>query len=657
MARRCAGTCRAQEAGLRVGIFGSGRARTVHAAIALSLLLTFGTAVATAQTPQPQGIARLGVRVISDPTSNGVEGSLFAIDGVGQPVADLSADALQTRLDGRPVQLTLSGPRPSIALAAAFLLDSSATPQVRDAVSNALAQGVQGPQGVDVNRDTVAIVSTAQATGWDQARFTNSAADLQQSLNQVIQTTPIDGQVSLEQVSSALRALSAQQRDARVLLLIVNRPVAAAASVNASLGAIRGFAVDNGIQISVVALPGAGGQGPAEALTESTPGGRVEYVLNATNRQDISRRISLLLAPAFGAHRFQLPGQAEGSHTLSVGAPGVSLQATTTFQVTTRAVQIDSLETGAGILNADDPISSPTWVEVIPAENAPIDSVEWTLDGRVTQAANQPWALLVDPEQLDDGRHELAARIISGGRAGPLLTTTIMVPPDFLRSVRNLVRNWGVVGLLLLGEIIVVILFVRTTPSARATAAIKTTEFPPTLRLNPLAGRYVAPEVIEFPTRGKLRIGYHPPFMDNQVGNRDFARLPFQDVRGDEEAVKDLSRHAACIWRDPKTNDCYIQLGWSGPGEPIKVRPQTQVFHFGRPQDAATTPFRLSHHDVIRLSTGIEFVFNQVGLRDKATPESKKLGPFELRSTPGRIAVVPDPPLLEAAQEPVAEDT
>jgi hypothetical protein len=211
---------------------------------------------------------------------------------------------------------------------------------------------------------------------------------------------------------------------------------------------------------------------------------------------------------------------------------------------------------------------------------------------------------------------------------------------------------------LLLGEVVVVVLFVRMAPSGRSAPAVKTTEFPPTLRLNPLAGRYVAPEVIEFPLRGKLRIGYHPPFMDNQVSSREFARLPYQDVRGDEEAVKDLSRHAACIWRDATTNDCYIQLGWAGPGEPIKVRPQTQVFHFGRPQDATSIPFRLSHHDVVRLSTGIEFVFNQVGLRDKATPESKKLGPFELRSTPGRIAMVPEAPLREVApaQESLAEE-
>ena len=260
----------------------------------------------------------------------------------------------------------------------------------------------------------------------------------------------------------------------------------------------------------------------------------------------------------------------------------------------------------------------------------------------MTQVTSDPWALLLDPEQLADGRHDLAARIISNGRAGPIQATSVYVPGDFFRNVRNAVRGWGVIALLLLGELAVIFLFVRLGTSPRGPGVV-TKEFPPTLRLNPLAGRYVAPEVIEFPTNGRLRlrIGYHPPFMDNHVGSREFARLPYQDIRGDEDAVKDLSRHAACIWRDPKTNDCYIQLGWPGSGEPIEPRPQSQVFHFGRPQDATSVPFRLAHHDVVRLSTGVEFVFNQVGLRDKATPESKKASPLELRSTgSGRISVM-----------------
>ena len=340
----------------------------------------------------------------------------------------------------------------------------------------------------------------------------------------------------------------------------------------------------------------------------------------------------------FGAHHFSLAAPTEGTHTLSIGAAGVSLEATTTFQVTSRAVRIDSLQTSSGALQPGDSIDTPTWIEARPAESAPIDSVEWTLDGHVTQVTSQPWALLLDPDQLADGRHDLAARIISDGRAGPLLSTTVYVPPDFLRMVRMAVRNWGLIALLLLGELMLIVLFLRLAPIRRASSA-RTVEFPPTLRLNPLAGRYVAPEIIEFPARGKLRVGYHPPFMDNQVGSRDFARLPYQDIRGDEDAVKDLSRHAACIWRDARTNECYIQLGWNGAGQAVRPRPQSQVFHFGRPQDATSAPFRLAHHDVVRLSTGVEFVFNQVGLRDKATPESKKLSPLETRPPGPRLAL------------------
>src|SRR5207237_3789268 len=127
--------------------------------------------------------------------------------------------------------------------------------------------------GLDINRDTVAIVSTAQTTSWEQATFTTSADSLKKSLDAVILDPPNDAAASLEQVSGVLRALNAQPRDSRVLLLFVNRPLANAASVNASLGSVRSFAVENGIQVSIVALPGAGGQGPAEAFAEATPAG------------------------------------------------------------------------------------------------------------------------------------------------------------------------------------------------------------------------------------------------------------------------------------------------------------------------------------------------------------------------------------------------
>jgi hypothetical protein len=610
--------------------------RIVATVTGLVLALTLYLPIQAAA--QPASIARVGVRVISSPTSHTLVGSVFAVDQSGQPVDDLSSAPLVTTIDGSPVTLSFAG-RPAIALGVGFWLDSSASPQVRDTLANALADGLRD---VDVNRDSVAIDSTTSGAGWDRARFTTSATELQQSLNGVIQGTPSDDQATLEQISNLLRSLGSQSADTRVLLLFVNRPLASAASSNVSLGTLRTYALDNGIQLSIVALPGTGGQGPAEALAEATPGGRVEYVLNATNRQDVGRRVGSLLAPAFGAHRFEIAAPAEGSHTLSVRAPGAPLQATAAFQIVARPVPIAAIESSGGAVTPGAVINQPTWVEVRPAESAPIDSVEWTLDGRVTQATSDPWALLLDPEQLADGRHDLAARIISNGRAGPIQATSVYVPADFFRNVRNAVRGWGVIALLLLGELAVIFLFLRLGASTRGPTVV-TKEFPPTLRLNPLAGRYVAPDVIEFPTSGrlKLRIGYHPPFMDNHVGSREFGKLPYQDIRGDDDAVRDLSRHAACIWRDPKTNDCYIQLGWPGPGEPVEPRPQSQVFHFGRPQDATSAPFRLAHHDVVRLSTGVEFVFNQVGLRDKATPESKKASPLELRSTgSGRISVM-----------------
>jgi hypothetical protein len=609
-------------------------------------------------TRQPQGsVARLAVRITSSPTAPTVSGVLVAFDTSGQAIVDLDPRVLQATLDGRPVELALLNGRPSIALAAAFLLDSSASPQVRDVLANALAEGVQG---LDVNRDTVAIVSTADPTTrpWDEASFSTSADDLRTTLNQVIQTDPNDGMVSLEQVSGALRALSAQPRDARVLLLFTNRPLAGAATAAATLGTIRTFAVDNGIQIGIVALPGAGGQGVAESLVEATPGGRVEYALNATNLADISRRVGLVLGPAFGARRFEFPAPAdEGSHVLSVGAPGVALQATQKFAVAGRPVTVDALVIGGGTLKAGRAIKQPVWVQVRPAAAGPIDSVEWSVDGRVTQVTNEPWALLLDPEQLGDGRHELSARIISQGRAGPFLTTDVSVPAEFLRSVRNLVRAWGLIAVLLMANIGVGLLFLRLgLPGFRTGLGGGSVEFPPSLRLNQLGGRYVAPEVLHFPARGKLRIGYHPPYMDNQVGSREFARLPFQDVRGDEDAVKDLSRHVGCIWRDPKTNDCFVQLGWPGPGEPLDPKPQSQVFHLGRPQDATSGPFRLAHHDVLRLASGIEFVFYQVGLRDKATPESKKLGPFLGRAAAPPTLLTEERRRHAQPPEPTAED-
>src|SRR5450631_7296 len=335
----------------------------------LALLAPFSTAIGQQAGPTDQApgrVARVTVRITSVPTAPTVAGVLVALDASGEAIADLAPGDLQTTLDGRPVDLSLVTGRPTIALAAAFLLDSSASPQVRDALANALATGVQG---LDVHRDTVAVVSTATTRPWEQASFSMSADDLRTAFNQVIQTDPHDSMLSLEQVSGALRALSGQQRDARVLLLFTNRPLASVATAAATLATIRSFAVDNDIQIGIVALPGAGGQGVAEGLVEATPGGRVEYVLNAINQPDISQRIGLLLAPALGARRFELPAPLDEGlvdHVLSVGAPGVVLPATQRFAVAARPVQVDSLVIGGGALKAGSEIKEPVWVQARP---------------------------------------------------------------------------------------------------------------------------------------------------------------------------------------------------------------------------------------------------------------------------------------------------
>jgi hypothetical protein len=319
------------------------------------------------------------------------------------------------------------------------------------------------------------------------------------------------------------------------------------------------------------------------------------------------------------------------------------------------------MEANGAPLTSSTEIRDATWIQARSADNVPIDSIEWNVDGKVTQVTSEPFAILLDPEQLGDGPHDVTARITSQGRVGPFFASSVVVPPDIFRSVRTGVRAWGLIVLLLVGNAIVLTLFLRRGFVASGGAV--TTEFPPMLRLNRVGdrSRFVAPELIVFPARGKLRIGYHPPYMDNTVGSREFSKLPYQDIRGDEDAVKDLSRHAACIWRDPKTNDCYIQLGWPGrPGEPIKPKPQSGVLHFGRPQSAATQPFRLAHHDVVRLASGVEYLFSQVGLRDKATPESKKASPFEVRAPGGQrtIAVLTDGARQHAVGNPetIAEE-
>jgi hypothetical protein len=195
---------------------------------------------------------------------------------------------------------------------------------------------------------------------------------------------------------------------------------------------------------------------------------------------------------------------------------------------------------------------------------------------------------------------------------------------DFVPGLNaNLV---GTLVVLVVALALVVVFFVRRRPAARRPDQA----FQPALHLRTHhEDVYVVPETIRFPASGKLRIGYHPPFMDRHVGRDEFGRLGFVDVRGDAPAARELSRHAACIWRDPN-GDCYVQIGWPGPGEPIRPRNQTRVLRFGRPHDAASQPFRLAHRDVLRLSTNVEYVFLEVeAVHDRPTPEQKKIEAFE----------------------------
>ena len=97
------------------------------AALALLVSTAFPLEAAFGQSP-PSGVARVGVRLTSSIVSTQtVAGIIYALDGSGNPITDPSTAPLQAAVDDKPVQLSLLTGRPSIALAAGFLLDSSAT--------------------------------------------------------------------------------------------------------------------------------------------------------------------------------------------------------------------------------------------------------------------------------------------------------------------------------------------------------------------------------------------------------------------------------------------------------------------------------------------------------------------------------------------------
>jgi hypothetical protein len=225
------------------------------------------------------------------------------------------------------------------------------------------------------------------------------------------------------------------------------------------------------------------------------------------------------------------------------------------------------------------------------------------------------------------GPHTLAVAAPGGGAR---VTAQFTAPPAAPGAAERALP-WLLLALALGAGAGAVYLYLRSgAPRFPAGARGPVNEFPPFLRLKAVPGADVRPDTIEFlPPGRKLRIGYHPPHMDNVVGHPEFARLSHQDIRGDPEAEKGISRHVACIWRDRETNDCYIQLGWPGPGEPIRPREQTQVLDaYGRPQDATSQPYRLKLNNVVRLSSSVEYVFKQFLLSDKTTEVEKKISAF-----------------------------
>jgi hypothetical protein len=223
------------------------------------------------------------------------------------------------------------------------------------------------------------------------------------------------------------------------------------------------------------------------------------------------------------------------------------------------------------------------------------------------------------------GPHTLA---LAGPGGGARVMAQFTAPPTAPGAAERALP-WLLLALALAAGAGAVYLYLRSG-APRFPARGPVNGFSPFLRLKAVPGADVRPETIEFlPPGRKLRIGYHPPHMDNVVGHPEFARLPHQDIRGDPEAEKGISRHVACIWRDRETNDCYVQLGWPGPGEPIRPREQTQVLDaYGRPQDATSQPYRLKLNNVVRLSSSVEYVFKQFLLSDKTPEVEKKISAF-----------------------------
>ena len=374
--------------------------------------------------------------------------------------------------------------------------------------------------------------------------------------------------------------------------------------------------------------PGAGGQGPAEALAEATPGGRVEYVLNATNRRTSADGSACCWRPRSARTASRSPRPPRAATSSSVGAPGSTTPGRRPLSRWSpdRCRSRPSKPAAAPSRLGPPSISPPGWRCVRP-KRAPIDSVEWTLDGRVTQVTSDPWALLLDPEQLGDGQHDLAARIISNGRAGRSWPRASMCPPDFLRNVRNAVRGWGLIALLLVGELCGHLPVRAPRPSPRGPGVVT----------NGVSAD-AAPQPARRPVRGarghrlpdpRQAAHWLPPAVHGQPGRQPRvlqAAVPGHSRRRRRGQRPEPSRRRASGATRRPTTATSSSAGRARASRSSRARR-------ARSSTSADLRTRRPCHSGWHimtwcgLATGVEFVFNQVGLRDKATPESKKREP------------------------------
>jgi len=406
----------------------------------------------------------------------------------------------------------------------------------------------------------------------------------------------------------------------RVLLLFTNRPLARRPRPAATLGTIRSFAVENGIQIGIVALS-ARRAGEPKALSRPLPARRVEYVLTPPNLTDISTSASTCCSPSGRRSTLRAPGAKPGGRPrLSVGAPGVALQPPE-FAVTGRPVQW--IRCHGGGCSRWAARSGTGLGQARPAERCPSTAWSGAWTARHPNHETNRGRLALGPEQLADGRHDLA-RASSHRPRCPFLTSTSTSQQT---SCAPCVA-WSAPGVhrgALVANVVVAVLLLRMgrfasgLPCLHRSAARRSSRrrYPSTARRAVRRARNAA---LPGP-RQAARWPYHPPYMDNQVGEvREFTRLPFRTCAGDETPVKDpAATWAACGASRRPTIATSNSAGraWRA----LAPKPQSQI-SLGRPRT------RLMHsgsrtHDFYAWRAECEYVFYQVGLRDNRRPKAR----------------------------------